>query len=117
MILRIVLNVTVCALGQCAVLAAYDRMVVRPRTAMATVDVASVFKAKEQQFSKLLIAAQDDAGRDKAMAVARDFADRYPRALEELAAECQCLLVDRSVVIGHPQGLPDITDRLRAKVP
>lgn len=94
----------------------YHRLWVTPAMAIAVVDIAAVYNAKQAEFANSIIKDGSPAQRDKAMGDAKAFAARLPRAYAELAAECQCLLVDRSVIIGARVPLVDLTDDLKKKV-
>ncbi len=103
------LVVTVC-------FAAYDRVVVRPNLVIGVVDVGEVYRAKEAEFTQILTRAGTDAERDRALALARSFAQRLPLALEELPRECRCLVMLRSAVAGSTDRMVDLTPELQAKV-
>jgi len=96
--------------------AAYDHWWVSPRLRIGVVDVAVVYHEKEEQFRRLAAASAADKGEDQAMSLARRFAQRLPSALDELPAECGCLVFDKSVLMGDLPGAVDLTDRLREKV-
>lgn len=95
----------------------YDRLVLRPALMVGVVDLAEVYRVKEAEFTLLLTQAGDDAEpqRQRALALARGFAQRLPAALDELPRECGCLVVLKSAVAGAPHSL-DLTPALRRKV-
>ena len=97
-------------------IAAYDRMVVRPATAIGVVDALQVYREREAQLVKSLSANSSDGDRARAAAMARQFAERLPVEMTRLAEDCTCLLVDRSVVVGARPGLRDLTPTLRERV-
>lgn len=112
---RLLMTVAVSALVAGASLAAYDRWVLRPALAIGTVDLAEVYRAKEDQFARLLTATGSEDKRQQALALARSFSQRLPAALDELPSDCGCLVVLRTAVVGSPRAL-DLTPALRRKV-
>lgn len=99
-----------------AALAAYDRLVVRPAQIVGVVDVGEVYRQKEAEFTLILTKAGSDDERQKAMVMARAFAQRLPVALEELPRECGCLVVLKSAIAGPTPRTLDLTAHLRRKV-
>ena len=97
-------------------LAAYDRAVVRPAQRVGVVDVGEVYRQKEAEFTQLLTRATTDADREKAFALARNFSQRLPAALEELPRDCACLVVLKSAVAGPTARKHDQTPHQRRKV-
>jgi hypothetical protein len=98
------------------VLAAYDRLVVRPGQRIGIVDVAEVYRQKEAEFTLTLTRATSDAEREQAMRVARAFAQRLPSALDELPRECGCLVLLRTALAAPMPRAIDLTHHLRRKV-
>jgi NAD-dependent oxidoreductase involved in siderophore biosynthesis len=111
----LLLNAIVSALLVALGLAAYDRWVLRPALVVGVVDLAEVYRAKETEFTRLLTQPGSDAERERALALARNFSQRLPAALDELPQECGCLVVIKSAIAGTPHGL-DLTAALRRKV-
>ncbi|MBK9311576.1 MAG: hypothetical protein IPN12_12765 [Rhodocyclaceae bacterium] len=103
-----------------ASLAAYDRWVLRPALVIGVVDVAEVYRAKEAEFTQILTKAlsqpASEEDRQKALVMARAFAQRLPLALEELPRECNCLVILRTAVAGSTPNTVDLTAQLRRKV-
>lgn len=97
-------------------LTAYDRLVLRPALVIGVVDVAEVYRAKEAEFTQILTKASSEDDRQKALFMARSFAQRLPLALEELPRECGCLVVLKSAVAGPTPNTVDLTAMLRRKV-
>jgi hypothetical protein len=96
-------------------IAIYHRTVVRPALVIGLVDVSEVYRAKEGEFTQLLTRASSAEDRQKALAMARGFSQRLPRAIDELSAECGCLVLVKSAVAGAPHGR-DLTPLLRQKL-
>ncbi|PND33869.1 hypothetical protein C1I89_06320 [Achromobacter pulmonis] len=109
------LQALVAALLVAAGIALYDRLVLRPALVVGIVDLSEVYRAKETEFTQLLTQTGSDAERDRALALARDFSQRLPAALDELPRECGCLVVIKGAVAGAPHSL-DLTPMLRRKV-
>lgn len=97
-------------------LTAYDRLVVRPAQRVGVVDVGEVYRQKEAEFTQLLTRATTDADREKAFALARNFSQRLPAALEELPRDCACLVVLKSAVAGRTPRTVDLTVLLQQKL-
>jgi NAD(P)H-nitrite reductase large subunit len=110
------LQVLVALLVVAAALAAYDRLVIRPSQIVGIVDVGEVYRQKEAEFTLILTKAGTDDERQKAMVMARAFAQRLPVALEELPRECGCLVVLKSAVAGPTPRTLDLTAHLKRKV-
>lgn len=98
------------------VLAVYDRMVVRPGKTIGVVDVAEVYRAKEAEFTQILTRSTSEDDRQRALHLARSFAQRLPAALEELPRDCGCLVVLKSAIAGPTPQTIDLTALLRRKV-
>ena len=103
-----------------ASLTAYDRWVLRPALVIGVVDVAEVYRAKEAEFTQILTKAlsqpASEEERQKALVMARAFAQRLPLALDELQRECNCLVILRTAVAGPTPNTVDLTAKLRRKV-
>ena len=103
-----------------AALTAYDRLVLRPALVIGVVDVAEVYRAKEAEFTQILTKAlsqpASEEERQKALVMARAFAQRLPLALDELQRECNCLVILRTAVAGPTPNTIDLTAQLRRKV-
>ena len=112
----VLLQMLVALLVVAAALAAYDRLVVRPAQIVGVVDVGEVYRQKEAEFTLILTKAGSDDERQRAMAMARAFAQRLPVALEELPRECGCLVVLKSAVAGPTPRTLDLTAHLKRKV-
>jgi hypothetical protein len=95
---------------------AYDRLVLHPALVIGVVDVAEVYRAKEAEFTQILTKAGSEEDRQKALFMARTFAQRLPVALEELPRECGCLVVLKTAVAGPTPNTVDLTAVLRRKV-
>lgn len=103
-----------------ASLAAYDRWVLRPALVIGVVDVAEVYRAKEAEFTQILTRTlsqpYSEEDRQKALSLARAFAQRLPAALDELPRECGCLVLLKTAVAGPTPNTVDLTAQLRRKV-
>jgi NAD-dependent oxidoreductase involved in siderophore biosynthesis len=97
-------------------LAGYHRLVALPVQRVGVVDLAEVYRAKEQEFARLLARGTTEEERQQAQALARRFAERLPTALDELPRDCGCLVVLRSAVAGHAGNAVDLTAQLRRKL-
>ena len=107
-----VLSVLIVAAG----LALYAHTVIRPALVIGMVYVAQVSRAKETEFTQLLTRTTLEEDRQKALLMARAFAQRLPVALEELPRDCSCLVILKSAVAGPTPHTLDLTPLLRRKV-
>ena len=112
----LLLQALVAVLIAAATLAAYDRLVIRPGQLVGLVDVGEVYRQKEAEFALILTKSGSDGERDKAMLMARAFAQRLPLALEELPRDCGCLVVLKSAVAGPTPRTVDLTAHLKRKL-
>jgi hypothetical protein len=79
------------------------------------------FTARRKPFTALLTQPGRDARADSnASQMATEFARALPQALEDIAAECHCLLLTRAVVAGPPEQVAahvaDLTASLKQKL-
>ncbi len=87
------------------------------QTRLAVVDLATVYREKEQQFSKLIADENaTEADRKKAVAAAQEFAKTLPAALAALSEECGCVVLLGNAVASRTAQVADLTPLLRAKV-
>ena len=112
----LLLSALVSLMTEAAGLAIYDRLVAQPARLVGVVDVAEVYRAKEAEFTQLLTKSPSEEERQKALLMARAFAQRLPLALEQLPRECGCLVILKSAVAGAPTNTVDLTPLLRQKV-
>ena len=112
----LLLQVSVALLIVVAALTTYDRLVIRPGQLVGVVDVGEVYRQKEAEFTLILTKAGSDGERDKAMLMARAFAQRLPLALEELPRDCACLVMLKSAVAGPTPRTLDLTAHLKRKL-
>jgi hypothetical protein len=98
-------------------LVAYDRLVRRPAARVGLIDVGEVVRLKEAQVLDVLTRTNaTDAEKKAAMDFGMRFATSFPRALEELTQDCDCLVLARSAVAGSPPQAIDMTAALKQKV-
>ena len=100
---------------------AYDRYARARELRVAVVDVAAVYRWKEAQFTALLTQPGTDARAEaSAPQLAAEFARDLPQALDDIAAECHCLLLTRAVLAGPPEHVAahvaDLTATLKQKL-
>lgn len=94
----------------------YDRLVIRPARAIGVVDLAEVYRVKEDEFTRRLTAAHSEEERQTTLQMAKTFAQRLPVALESLPAECGCLVLLKASVASPTPQTVDLTPRLRQKL-
>jgi hypothetical protein len=100
---------------------AYDRYTRVRELRVAVVDVTAVYRWKEAQFTALLTHPGTDARAEaNAPQLAAEFARELPQALDDIAAECRCLLLTRAVLAGAPEHVAahvaDLTSKLKQKL-
>ncbi len=110
------INFVASAIAAAIALLAYDRLVIRPAQLIGVVDVGEVYRLKEAEFTRIVTKTTSEDDRQKALSMARQFAQRLPLALEELPRDCQCLVVVRTAVAGAPPNTVDLTALLKRKV-
>lgn len=111
-----VANVLVSLIAVGSALLAYNRLVILPARTIGVVDLAEVYRTKEDEFTRRLTAAHTEEERQATLQMARAFAQRLPVALESLPTECSCLVVLKASVAGPTPYTVDLTARLRQKV-
>lgn len=96
-----------------ASLAAYHFWLAKPEAGFAVVDIASIVKIKEAEFTALLSRpnVSDDDRRAAYQLVSRVGPD-IEKAVEALQKECGCTILVKSAVIAGPA--EDLTPRLKA---
>lgn len=112
----LVANALVCLVVVTGALLLYDRLVIRPMRTVGVVDLAEVYRVKEDEFTRRLTAARSEEERQATLQIARSFAQRLPVALESLPTECGCLVLLKASVAGPTPHTVDLTPRLRQKV-
>ena len=100
---------------------AYDQSRAGAGACVAVVDVAAAHRWKEAQFTALLTQPGTDARTAPgAPQLAAEFARELPQALDDIAAECRCLLLARAVLAGPPEHVAthvaDLTVTLKQKL-
>jgi hypothetical protein len=98
-------------------LLAYDRVVRRPAARVGLIDVGELVRLKDERVLDVLTRpAATDEEKKAALAFGTRFAAVFPRSLEELTQECDCLVLARSAVAGVPPNAVDLTAVLKQKV-
>lgn len=109
-------NGIVAAVICAASIGTYHRFVIAPSRTIGVVDAGAVFRAKEAQFVKQMTDSRSEDERQKTMQLAREFTHAFPGALEQLEKECDCMVIDRSAVLGTRPNMVDLTPILKEKV-
>lgn len=109
-------TVTVAVLVSATSIGVYDRLLAQRPRPIATADVAGVYSTKQAEFARKVAEATDDAGRDKAVADAKNFGVRLEKSLAALTQECACLVITRSSILGATPDMRDFTGQLQAMV-
>lgn len=99
-----------------ASVALYHHGVALPSLRLGMVDVAEVYRLKEAEFTAIVTKSTSDAERERAMGLARAFAQRLPMALDELPGECGCLVMLKGAVAAPSPRTVDLTAHLKAKL-
>ena len=86
------------------------------RLQMATLDVAEIYRLKENQFTALVIkAGATEADRAQAIELARSFGSELSSLTQSLPRECGCLILARAAVIGAGDSIPDLTPEIKRR--
>jgi len=97
-------------------MATYHYATASYRQHIAVVDLATVYSEKEALFTKSImkegVTTEEKAA---ALAEAQAFAKTLSKSLDEIAAECNCIVLMANAVAGH-QAIEDLTPELRKKV-
>lgn len=95
-----------------ASLAAYHFLLAKPAAGFAVVDIASVVKVKEAEFTSMLSRPNvNDQDRQAAFQLVSRIGPEIERAVGVLQKECGCTIVVKSAVIAGPA--EDLTPRLK----
>jgi len=94
----------------------YDHFVVRPSLQIGVVDIAEVYRLKEREFTDLVTKTGAESDRQKALAMAEQFAKVLPIALDELSQECGCLVLLKAAVPATTPRTIDMTTALKLKI-
>ena len=112
----IAVNILISLTVSLAALAAYDRMVARPARTLGVVDSLAVFRLEEQRLAGQMAKDLSPEQRERIAAQARAFARDFPLALEQIAIDCRCLVVERTAVVGTPPHMVDLTPDLKRRL-
>jgi hypothetical protein len=94
-------------------LAAYHFWLAKPTAGLAVVDLASVVKIKETEFTTLLSRPNvSDEDRKAAYLMVSRIGPAIEHAVDRLQKDCGCTIVVKSAVIAGPA--EDLTPRLKA---
>ena len=88
-------------------------------SAIATVDIASLYRAKEGQVTaQLLRRDATDTDRAAALREAAAFGEQLDRLVARLPADCRCLVFTQGALIGSGAGrrIADLTPQLRRQL-
>lgn len=100
-----------------AALTVYHARWVQPTQTIGVVDISEIYRAKEREYSNMLTkAGVTEESQHRAQEMAGQFAAALPKALTEMPAECQCLVLLRSAVVGDTPATVDLTPLLRRKL-
>ncbi len=88
-------------------------------SAIATVDIAALYRAKEAQVTAQLMRRDaSDTDRAAALREAAAFGERLDRLVARLPADCRCLVFTQGALIGSGTGsrIADLTPQLRRQL-
>jgi len=87
------------------------------RTSFAILDVAELYRLKEQQVAAILVKRDaGDAERVAAIQHAAKFGTELGTVVEALPRECGCLILARGAVTGNAGQLTDLTPLVRRRL-
>ncbi|NVD97704.1 hypothetical protein [Massilia sp. BJB1822] len=107
------LQLLLAALCSAASIALYDRLVLRPATAIAVIDAALVYQDMQ---ARLLDRALAGGGLRDVLERNRQFQARFRQELARLADDCHCLLLDKAAIVGLRPQVADLTPQLRQRM-
>jgi hypothetical protein len=110
----VVINVLVSA----ALLAAYAIWIGPSRAPrLAVLDVAELYRLKEREIAAVLVKRDaSEADRLNALQGASQFGTQITTLIEQLPAECDCLILARGAIAGSGTALPDLTPAVRQRL-
>lgn len=110
--------VIVNALLSAALLAAYATWIAPSRSPrLAVLDVAELYRLKEREIAAVLIKTDAiEADRLNALKRASEFGTQITTLIEQLPAECGCLILARGAIVGSSTTLPDLTPTARQRL-
>lgn len=110
------LQLLVTVLASAATIGAYDTLVGRPARTIGVVDSLAVLRLEEQRLTGQIVGDMSAEQKEHVAMRAQAFAREFPRALNQIATDCGCLVVDRSAVIGTPPHMIDLTPELKRRL-
>ena len=101
-----------------AMIAAYSVWIApRPAPRIAVLDVAELYRLKEQQVATALVKRDaTDEERTLALKRASEFGTEVTALIERLPEECTCLILARGALVGSATRLPDMTPAVRQRL-
>lgn len=100
-----------------AAMAGYDHLYGKPWRQYGVVDVQEIYRLKEKQLVE--IASRPGVGeaeKGRVVEAAAQFAQQFPKALDELPNDCRCLVLVRTAIAAEVPGMRDLTPLLRRKL-
>ena len=95
----------------------YDTLRDSGKPALGVVDLATVYREKEESFAKIIGNDKTtEEERNKAVAAAQSFAKALPAALAGLSQECGCVVLMGNAVASKTAQVHDLTPLLRARL-
>ncbi|MBK6743121.1 MAG: TrbI F-type domain-containing protein [Hydrogenophilales bacterium] len=95
----------------------YDTLRDAGRPVFGVVDLASVYREKEEAFAKIVGSDKaTEEERNKAVAAAQAFAKALPAVLASLSQECGCVVLMGNAVVSKTTQVHDLTPLPRARL-
>ena len=86
------------------------------RPAIATLDIAEIYRLKESQFSAIIMKpGASEADRAQAIELARAFGADLAALTQSLPRECGCLVLTKAAVVGSGVNVPDLTPDIKRR--
>ena len=86
----------------------------RPR--LATLDIAEIYRLKENQFAALLTKpGASEPERAQAIELARAFGNDLSALTRSLPNECGCLVLTKAAIVGAGERIPDLTPEIKRR--
>ena len=114
-------TIALCLLGSfinaAVLIAAYHTWIAghaKPR--IATLDVAEIYRLKENQFAALLTKpGASEPERVRAIELARAFGSELAQLTQSLPNECGCLVLTKAAIVGSSENIPDLTPEIKRR--
>lgn len=82
---------------------------------LATIDFTVLMKEEETRFSTQIQGEMDEHARSKLLQSVEQYGRRLSSEVDRLSQDCDCVLINKAVVLGKPT-VQDLTNTLRTRM-